>query len=418
MCSSGLGISRLGPGRQYARFCSGKDTDSHLLEVQYEIIEPLLEPPGTTCWRDAPALEQIGWSTSQLFTAQRQTVGMAIPVLWPRHIENFRESDSLQKHWGYASRAVPCTNDPGSCEYLGTVYHSHDLGMLYTFVMWAAIGGILFMWGIGRHFVPARKAGSLANEESGAHPQSSLYRLYRAVAAVTRKFLLPDASRAVFGRVTRLQIVILLGLTAYLMVFTFVDIAHKAWVTPVKDTPRVYSTRTGLGPWSNRIGLLAYALIPLSVMLASRESMLSMITRIPCQHFNFLHRWLGYIIYIQSTLYIIGWVVVEGMLYQPQPSVWNGFIAQNYMIWGVVATIFLSFLFFFSLPCTISFTGCEFFRKVHYVVAMLYVGTCWGSLVVAVVLADRLTCHLAYGSWHQTCEDCPTTLRLHQGQHI
>ena len=300
-------------------------------------------------------------------------------LLSPRHIQNFSEAEFLQHHWGYASRAVPCTNDQGSCGYLDTVYHSHDLGMLYTFILWAAIGGMLFIWGIGRHFIPLRKSReSRSNGESADRPQGRLYRLCRTVSSTVRSYLLPDASRPVFGRVTRLQVLILQVLTTYLIIFTFVGIVYKTWVTPVKHSPGVYNTRTGLGPWADRIGVLAYALIPLSVLLTSRESVLSLITGIPYQHFNFLHRWLGYIIYIQSTLHTIGWVLVEGKLYQPQPSEWNEFIAQTYMVWGVVAMVLMSFLFFLSLPCAIKFTGYEFFRKAHYVVAMLFIGACWG----------------------------------------
>lgn len=251
--------------------------------------------------------------------------------------------------------------------------------MLYTFIMWAAIGGILFIWGVGRHFIPQRQ--SHRYQTAGEHtavPQGALYRLFRSIAATFQVYLQPDASRLLFGPVSQLQILVLLILTSYLTVFTFVGIVYKEWVTPVKDLPGVYNTRTGLGPWSDRIGILAYALIPLSVLLSSRESVLSLITGIPYQHFNFLHRWLGYIIYIQSTLHTIGWTIVEGKLYQPQPSEWNSFIAQTYMIWGVVAMIFMSFLFFFSTPWAIRWTGYEFFRKAHYVVAMLFIGACWG----------------------------------------
>ena len=304
---------------------------------------------------------------------------MALHSLSLRHIQNFSEAESLQHHWGYASRAVPCTNDPGSCEYLDSVYHSHDLGMLYTFIMWAAIGGVLFIWGIGRHFIPLRQSHRYQTAaEHSAAAQRGLYRLSRSIAATFRVYLQPDASRLLFGPVSRLQVLVLLILTSYLTVFTFVGIVYKKWVTPVTDMPGVYNTRTGLGPWSDRIGILAYALIPFSVLLSSRESVLSLITGIPYQHFNFLHRWLGYIIYIQSTLHTIGWTIVEGKLYQPQPSEWNGFIGQTYMVWGVVAMIFMSFLFFFSTPWAIRWTGYEFFRKAHYVVAMLFVGACWG----------------------------------------
>lgn len=91
----------------------------------------------------------------------------------------------------------------------------------------------------------------------------------------------------------------------------------------------VYNTRTGFGPWGDRIGALAYALTPFTVALGTRESILSLITGVPYQHFNFLHRWTGRIIYVQSALHTLAWTVVEGKLYQPQPKVFKSFINQQ-----------------------------------------------------------------------------------------
>ncbi|KAH9901765.1 ferric reductase like transmembrane component-domain-containing protein [Xylariomycetidae sp. FL2044] len=133
-----------------------------------------------------------------------------------------------------------------------------------------------------------------------------------------------------------------------------------------------------MGPWSDRIGIIAYALTPFTIMLASRESILSVLTGVPYQSFNFLHRWLGYIIVIQGSLHTIAWTVIEVRLYQPQPTTAIEWISQLYMIWGVVAMILLLLLFVLSTPWAIRLTGYEFFRKAHYVLAMVYVGACWG----------------------------------------
>jgi ferric-chelate reductase len=113
-------------------------------------------------------------------------------------------------------------------------------------------------------------------------------------------------------------------------------------------------------------------------MLSTRESILSLVTGLPYQSFNFLHRWLGYIIFVQSALHTIGWSVIEIRLYQPQPSVAKEWIVQEYMIWGVVAMLLLTLLVLLSTPWGIRLTGYEFFRKAHYVLAMVYIGACWG----------------------------------------
>ena len=182
----------------------------------------------------------------------------------------------------------------------------------------------------------------------------------------------------IFGRTTRLQVLVLSALSGYLLIFSFVGIVYNTWVTPVSKMPGVYNTRASIGPWSDRVGVLAYALLPLSIMLSSRESLLSLITGLPYQSFNFLHRWLGYIIFVQSALHTIGWCVVEIRLYQPQPSVGIEWVTQTYIVWGIVAMILLLLLFTLSTPWGIRLTGYETFRKAHYVLAMVFIGACWG----------------------------------------
>lgn len=278
--------------------------------------------------------------------------------LTARHIQNFSEAASLEPHWGYADRAVPCTNDAGSCEYLDVVYWAHDMGMLYVGAMWAVIIGGLIVWGF---FHRTRISES---------------RLGSTISTFTRRHFLPELRpmRFLFGRTTRLQIAYLALITAYLTVFSFAGITYKTWITPVKNMPGTYNTRTSLGPWSDRIGVLAYALTPLSILLASRESLLSVITGVPYHHFNFLHRWTGHIILAQSVLHTIGWCVIEIKLYQPQPSVAVSWITQTYMIWGVVALILLLILWGLATRTAQRLFGYEFFRKAHYVLAMVYIG--------------------------------------------
>ncbi|PWN39989.1 hypothetical protein IE81DRAFT_325993 [Ceraceosorus guamensis] len=303
--------------------------------------------------------------------------------LLARHIQNFSEAASLQPHWGYAARALPCTNDAGSCAYLDTVYRSHDLGMLYVGVFWALLLALLLLYTIAHRctFTSTSRGGG-----RGGVAASSLHRAASAARAWTRSKLMPDIQIASF-RATRQQVLVFAILLAYITIFTFVGIVYQKWVTPVKKMPGVYNTRTGLGPWSDRIGLWAYALTPLSILLSTRESLLSLLTGIPYHHFNFMHRWLGWVILIQSLLHTIGWSIVQGRLYQPQPSVGAAWIKEKYMVWGVVAMVLLTILFVLSLPVVIRRTGHEFFRKAHYILAMLYIGACWGHW-------DKLKCFL------------------------
>lgn len=149
--------------------------------------------------------------------------------------------------------------------------------------------------------------------------------------------------------------------------------------------PGVFNTRTGIGGWSDRLGALAYALTPFSVLLSSRESVLSLLTGIPYQHFNFLHRWLGWIIYIQSSLHTLGWTVIEGWLYKPQPSVYRNWMAQMYAVFGVIAMFLLTLMVALSTKPAIDRFGYEFFKMSHWILAILYIAACWGHW-------DRLWC--------------------------
>lgn len=321
---------------------------------------------------------------------------MKTHALVERHIQDFGSARSLQKHWGYADRLLPCPNDPGACAYLDAVYHSHDLSMLYAFILWAVIGGVFVIWGVGRHFCPSRQTAVLPVDASNERrsSQNVCYRLTRCIASLRHHHLDRESFRPIFGRFTRLQVLILAVIAGYLAIFTFIGISYKTWVSPVEGMPGVFNTRTGLGPWADRIGVLAYALTPLSILLSSRESMLSVITGLPYQSFVFLHRWLGYVILVQSALHTLGWTIVEARLYQPQPSSWKEFIAETYIIWGVVAMTLVSFLFVFSTRWAVRLTGYEFFRKAHYIVAMLFVGACWGHW-------SRLSCWMiaSLGVW-------------------
>ncbi|KAL1598150.1 hypothetical protein SLS59_007160 [Nothophoma quercina] len=299
-----------------------------------------------------------------------------------QHIQNISAATEVQPHWGYADRVVPCANDAGSCKYLDVVYAAHDIGMYYTGIIWATIGGILILWAIGRHFMRAHPSGvvlpaDLAGEGVNKR-RNAIQRFATAAPSYARSYLLPDANRFIFGRVTRTQVLTLVCVVGYLTIWSFVGIVYGTWVTPVKNKPGLYNTRTSLGPWADRVGVIAYALTPLSVMLSSRESILSLVTGLPYQSFNFLHRWLGYLIFAQSSLHTIGWCIIEIKLYNPQPTTGLNWIRQLYMIWGLVAMILLTLLVILSTPWGIRMTGYEAFRKLHYVLAMVYIGACWG----------------------------------------
>lgn len=69
---------------------------------------------------------------------------------------------------------------------------------------------------------------------------------------------------------------------------------------------------------------------------------------------------------------------MEGSLYRPQPSVYKAFIREQYILFGVAAQAFITFLYIFSTERMIKYTGYEFFKKSHTLIAVLYLGACIG----------------------------------------
>lgn len=326
------------------------------------------------------------------------------------HIQNFSDANAsnIEHHWGYADRIVPCKNDAGSCEYLDLAYHAHDLSMLYTGIFWSSILGILLVWGIARRIfhpshsgsshhhhhqdvaTPAKAESQQASGTGRVRALGGVERVRRSIASLSRRHLLPDFSPRILGHVTRLQVAVLFILAAYLALLSFLGMVYKTWITPVKSSPGLHNTRTSLGPFADRLGVLAYALTPLSVLLASRESLLSLLTGVPYQSFLFLHRWVGYIILLQSAVHTLGWVVVEARLYQPQPATWASLAAETYIQWGFAALGLLVLLGLLATPWGIRLTGYEVFRKAHYVLAMVYMGA-------AIAHWQQLQCFLVPG---------------------
>ncbi|KAH8592699.1 ferric reductase like transmembrane component-domain-containing protein [Bisporella sp. PMI_857] len=231
------------------------------------------------------------------------------------------------------------------------------------------IRGLLIIAATLRIFKPQARGKGASDSEARNQKQRSAYSI---------GWLLPESFAGFFGHVTWLQVVVLCILLAYLLIFSLVGIVYETWVTPARGYTSLYNRRTGICGFSDRVEAIAYALTPLTVAPSTRESILSLITGIPYQSFNFLHRWCGRIIFIQSVIHTAGWYLIEARYYQPQPTAWKKFIAQLYVIWGVIALIFITFLYVFSSRSVLRLTGYESFRKAHYVVAMLYIGACRG----------------------------------------
>lgn len=133
-------------------------------------------------------------------------------TLASRHIQGSEGVEYTIDYWGYAVRNYPCTNDAGTCEYLDAVYGNHETSMIYTFIMWAVFGIMLLLTIVSRLSRPTKRLGDGVR-------QSFLYRLVRFLASTVRRYLVPECTK-MFSYTTRLQVLTLVVLCAYLTVFS------------------------------------------------------------------------------------------------------------------------------------------------------------------------------------------------------
>lgn len=146
-------------------------------------------------------------------------------LLLARHIQDEHNAKYLEPHWGYFGRVLPCVVDKGSCEYLDAVYWMHDVSMLYTFIFWAAIGGILAVWLALRLLNPRHvtiKSRGNAESAGSGNQQTFTRRLFSSCGTMRRHWLLPELGLpSVFGHASRLQVTILAVLLGYMLIFSY-----------------------------------------------------------------------------------------------------------------------------------------------------------------------------------------------------
>lgn len=290
-----------------------------------------------------------------------------------------------------------------NCDYWKNFYqqhNSHILGMYVSvspvipdldlvlivcccccvrYITWGFIAAMVLVTGAinfsSRHQRRQRQDSGAVGDEEGKMKAGAHSRVRGALAAFFRRRFLPQSLYGLFPRVTRLQATMALLLTLYCLIFTFAGISYGAWVNPTTPPGR----RIGFLEFSgDRTGCLAFAFVPLVFILSSRDNIFSLITGISYQHFNFLHRLVGWFIFIMTWVHTILWSVEEAIMYQPQPakyiSTWN----KRFWKYGVGATALLTFLFLHSFRIVRVWTGYEFFRKSHEFIAVLFLGACWG----------------------------------------
>lgn len=274
----------------------------------------------------------------------------------------------------YGNMGMGICEGKENCDYWDHYYQQHNSHILGMFITWGFIASIVIVAGVinisGRH----RKKLSQKDEE-GKETAPGGRSIHGVLSAFFRKYFLPQSLWGFFPHVTRFQAMMVVLLTLYCTLFTFIGISYGVWVNPTKPPGR----RIGFLEFSgDRTGCLAFAFVPLVFILSSRDNIFSLITGVSYQHFNFLHRWIGRFIFIMTWVHTVLWSIELGIMYQPQPTKYKTTWAKRYWKYGVGATALLTFLFLHSFRTVQKWTGYEFFRKSHEVVAVLFLGACWG----------------------------------------
>ena len=80
---------------------------------------------------------------------------------------------------------------------------------------------------------------------------------FRAYAAALRRYLLPRLSKEWLPSMTRFQVLLFFSLLVYAILFSFMGIAYKVWIDPVRLPGRrvgfneFVGDRTGVLPWAD-----------------------------------------------------------------------------------------------------------------------------------------------------------------------
>ena len=118
-----------------------------------------------------------------------------------RHTQEHSSNDTEIHYWAYPSRVWPCNTDKLNCIYLDAVYSMQTHTTVFSCILWAILSATLAIIVADRCF----RDGVVA----------------KTLKTFCRRYLLKESpGRWLFGRVTRVQVMLLLTLSAYLFIFS------------------------------------------------------------------------------------------------------------------------------------------------------------------------------------------------------
>ncbi|CCH41320.1 Ferric reductase transmembrane component [Wickerhamomyces ciferrii] len=122
---------------------------------------------------------------------------------------------------------------------------------------------------------------------------------------------------------------------------------------------------------ADRTGLLSFGLIPLLIIFAGRNNILSSLTGIPYTSMIVYHKWVARFMWIHAMLHSVGWTS-----YGVQNNALAYYYQDGYWRWGVFATVIGAAILFQAFHVFRNMAY-ETFVFIHIVFAVVFIVGCW-----------------------------------------
>ncbi|SCU97592.1 LAME_0F20186g1_1 [Lachancea meyersii CBS 8951] len=160
-----------------------------------------------------------------------------------------------------------------------------------------------------------------------------------------------------------------LALSVFLLINTVLALYNYPVVSSNMDTKLFFMVRC----LANRCGGLSFGLIPLTILLAGRNTLLSQLTGIPYSSFLFFHKWAARTMTFYATMHSLLWIFYACV--RLKMSFWVSFFNFDYWTWGVWAALAATALIFHSIH-TFKARQYEVFLTIHITLGIIFLVGC------------------------------------------
>ncbi|CCH41325.1 Ferric reductase transmembrane component [Wickerhamomyces ciferrii] len=122
---------------------------------------------------------------------------------------------------------------------------------------------------------------------------------------------------------------------------------------------------------ADREGLIAFGLIPLLIIFAGRNNIITSLTGIPYTSMIVYHKWVARLMWLAAMIHSACWTS-----YAVNRGYLKSYYSETYWKWGVVATILGAFILIQAFHCFRNMSY-EVFLVTHIILAILFIVGCW-----------------------------------------